>query len=195
MKAPVLYHVDRHGAFNGVTSLAQLSPGDVAQGATVWLIPEGATTQEPTAANRGEVALLRGDAWSVVPDHRGRTVYDKTTQASLVVEQPGAIDGGFTMETPPSPYHTWLEHGWELVPENVPVPAFITASQLIRELAQHDLLDAVDAVIAKADALTQRLWERAAIFERRDPLVIVIAGALGRDTVWLDDFFRTASCR
>jgi len=193
--APVLYHVDRHSAFNGVTSQAQLSPGDAALGETVWLIPEGATTQVPAAANRGEVALLRGGAWSVVPDHRGRTVYNKATLASLVIELPGAIDDSFTIEVPPSPHHTWSENGWELLPKNAPVPAFITAGQLIRELVERGLLDAVDAAVAKADTLTQRLWARAAIFERRDHMVVGIAIALGRDMIWLDDFFRAAGRR
>jgi hypothetical protein len=74
-----------------------------------------------------------------------------------------------------------------------PVPGQVTAGQLIRALDQLGLLAAVDAAVASADALTQRLWARAPIFPRNDPLLLGIAQALGKSDADLDDIFRLAS--
>lgn len=135
MDAPNLYHVDRSGAFDGSVSRARLSPADAAAGRTVWLIPNGATTLAPPEAGDGEVAVLRGSAWSVLPDYRGRPVYDKATRARRVVEEPGALDEDCTLEAPPSPRHEWTGGAWVL-----PLAAAKAArlAEVAAELAQRN---------------------------------------------------------
>lgn len=192
MSAPTLYHVDGFGAFNGETSPARRSPADKDE---VWLIPEAATTEAPPAVEVGEVAVLRDGGWSVLPDRRGQTIYDTATRDAAVIEAPGAIPVGFTTLEPSSPHDTWSGSAWELLPENVPVPAVITAGRMLIELDARGLLEEVDAAVEQASGLTKRLWDRAPTFERADPLVIGIATALGRDAAWLDDFFRAAAKR
>jgi hypothetical protein len=68
----------------------------------------------------------------------------------------------------------------------------------IREKAQRalnglGLLAAVDAAVAQADPLTQRLWARAPFFPRSDTLVFGIAQALGKTETDLDNIFRLAA--
>jgi hypothetical protein len=41
--------------------------------------------------------------------------------------------------------------------------------------------------------LTQRLWARAPIFPRNDPLLLAVAQALGKTEADLDNIFRLAS--
>ena len=74
-------------------------------------------------------------------------------------------------------------------------PSQVSAGQLIQALAELNLLDAVDAAVAQADAMTQRLWARAAFFPRADPLVSGIATALGKTSDDLDDIFRLAATK
>ena len=72
------------------------------------------------------------------------------------------------------------------------VPDQVSAGQLIKALSNVGLLAQVDAVVAQADTLTQRLWARAAIFPRNDPMVAAIATALNVSSTELDNLFRLA---
>lgn len=76
-----------------------------------------------------------------------------------------------------------------------PVPAQVSAGQLIKALGELGLLVAVDAAVAQADAMTQRLWARAAFFPRNDPVVVATGGALGKTSAELDDIFRLAATK
>lgn len=74
-----------------------------------------------------------------------------------------------------------------------PVPKVVAAGAMIRALTQLDKLAAVDAAVAKADPLSQRLWSRAASFPRSDPQVIAIATAIGMSSSDLDALYRLAA--
>ena len=74
-----------------------------------------------------------------------------------------------------------------------PVPKVVAAGAMIRALTQLGKLDAVDAAVAKASPLSQRLWARAASFPRSDPQVIAIATAIGMTTADLDALYRLAA--
>lgn len=111
MDAPTLYHIDKFGAFTGTTSAARRSPADRDP---VWLIPDSATTKEPPPAGESETAVLRDGKWSVVPDNRGRSAYEKATGVARVIEAPGDIDEGETLQAPPSPRHVWAVDRWTL---------------------------------------------------------------------------------
>ena len=111
MAAPILYHVDRFGAFTGATSIARRSPADEDE---VWLIPEGATTLAPPTTGSGQVAVMRDGAWSVIADRRGQLAYDKATRTARPVEEPGDIAAGETLLAPPSAEHVWTGTAWRL---------------------------------------------------------------------------------
>ena len=74
---------------------------------------------------------------------------------------------------------------------------YIHSHVLVRQLGDMSdrILVAVDAAVARADALTQRLWARAAFFPRNDPLVLAVAQALGKSAADLDDIFRLAATK
>jgi hypothetical protein len=74
-----------------------------------------------------------------------------------------------------------------------PVPESVTAGQFIRALDNVGLLGQVDAVVARADPLTKRLWARASTFPRKDPMIEAVAGALGKSSTDLDNIFRLAA--
>jgi hypothetical protein len=74
-----------------------------------------------------------------------------------------------------------------------PVPHEVMAGQLIRSLDQLGLLATIDAAVAQADALTQRLWGRAATFPRNDPLLVSFAQGIGKTPAELDNIFRLAA--
>jgi hypothetical protein len=111
MDTLTLYQVDLFGAFTGATWAARRSPADKDP---VWLIPDGATTLAPPPAGDGEVAVLRDGKWSVVPDYRGQSLYDKATGIARVIEAPGEISDGETLQAPPSPRHVWAVDRWTL---------------------------------------------------------------------------------
>lgn len=111
MTAPTLYHLDSSGAFSGRTSLARHSPADEEE---VWLIPKGATTEEPPVAAPRQMPVWRDNAWSLVPDHRGQFAYNKATGVARGVEEPGELGAGETLVRPPSPEHVWTGDAWQL---------------------------------------------------------------------------------
>lgn len=76
---------------------------------------------------------------------------------------------------------------------STPVPERVSAGQLIRALENVGLLDKVDAAVARADSLTQRLWARAPFFPRNDPMIVTIAQALGKSATEVDNLFRLAA--
>ncbi|MPZ31450.1 MAG: hypothetical protein GEV13_10710 [Rhodospirillales bacterium] len=76
-----------------------------------------------------------------------------------------------------------------------PVPGQVSAGQLIQALAGLELLDGVDAAVAQANAMTQRLWARAAFFPRQDPMVLAIASAVGQTSEQMDELFRLAATK
>ena len=72
-----------------------------------------------------------------------------------------------------------------------PVPESITPRQCRLILAQQNLLDSVEAMIAQQDRATQITWEYALEFRRDDPLLNALAGPdkLNLSKEQIDQFF------
>ncbi|MBX3498762.1 MAG: hypothetical protein KF889_04905 [Alphaproteobacteria bacterium] len=190
MSAPNLYHYDPDGVLTEITT-AVASPRDLELGETVWMIPARSTTVVPPVPGENETVRFADGEWSVVADLRGVVAFDTATRQPVVIAQVGELPDHLTLIEPPSANHVFDNGEWIEGP--IPVPASVSAGQLIRALDQVDLLDTVDAAVAQADSLTQRLWARAAIFERSDPLIVGMAAAIGQTTEQLDDLFRLAA--
>lgn len=81
-----------------------------------------------------------------------------------------------------------------LVAAQTPPPA-VSVSRMQALLALHDagLLDAVNAIIAQADARTKLAWETATDFHRDSPTIITLWTALGKTEAELDALFIAAS--
>jgi hypothetical protein len=77
--------------------------------------------------------------------------------------------------------------------EPEPVPQRITALQARRALLAADMLDQVEAAIARQPRAIQIAWEYATEIHRDDPMLVATAQAVGVDAAALDDLFRAAS--
>jgi len=74
-----------------------------------------------------------------------------------------------------------------------PVPQRITALQARRALLAADMLDQIEAAIARQPRAVQITWEYATEIYREDPMLIEVAQAIGLTTNTLDDLFRAAA--
>lgn len=84
---------------------------------------------------------------------------------------------------------------WFVSAAIAPVPQEASSGQIIVALAELDWLNAVDAAVAQAGSLEQRLWARASRFPRNDVMVVAIATAIGKNSQELDDMFRLAATK
>lgn len=80
----------------------------------VWLIPAFATDVPPPAAEAGQAAVWTGEAWLLVDDHRGETVYSTADGSELIIQSVGALPEDVTTEPRPSPLHVWADGAWTL---------------------------------------------------------------------------------
>ena len=78
-------------------------------------------------------------------------------------------------------------------PAPEPVPQRITALQARRALLAANMLDQVDAAIARQPRAVQITWEYATEIHRDDPMLVEVAQAIGLNTNTLDDLFRAAA--
>jgi len=74
-----------------------------------------------------------------------------------------------------------------------PVPQRVSALQARRALLAADMLDQVNAAIARQPRAVQITWEYATEIYREDPMLIEVAQAIGLTTNTLDDLFRAAA--
>jgi|SRR5690554_5420881 len=85
-------------------------------------------------------------------------------------------------------------------PEPEPIPQRVTRRQAKQQLAVDGLLSQVQPAIDAIEDDTERLlvqiyWDDAADFERQNPELIMLGGALGLDDEAVDEMFRQASKR
>lgn len=69
-------------------------------GREIYIMPAYTTTIQPPEAKEGEVAIFVNDEWKVVPDFRGRIVYDLNTRKGAIWEQIGKLPKGFAVNLP-----------------------------------------------------------------------------------------------
>lgn len=95
--ALTVYQTDAAGLYLGPVE-ADESP--LEEG--VYLIPAGCVEVAPPEVAAGEVAVWLGDAWSVVPDHRGETWFSAEGAPVVVTAVGDPALAGLTPE-PPAP--------------------------------------------------------------------------------------------
>jgi len=74
-----------------------------------------------------------------------------------------------------------------------PVPQRVSAIQARRALLAADMLDQVEAAIARQPRAVQIAWEYATEIHRDDPMLVEVAQAIGMSTNTLNDLFRAAA--
>jgi hypothetical protein len=92
-----------------------------------------------------------------------------------------------------------LPPGWQMAPDDSPVPQAISARQIRLWLVRHGIaLTAIEqAIDAIPDAVTRDSvrveWEYAPVVERSHPWLAPLAAALGLDEAQVDAAFREAA--
>ena len=81
----------------------------------------------------------------------------------------------------------------ELLAMRNPVPATASSGNFIRALHELEWIGAVKVAVAQVDGLAEDLWLHAAEFERRHPMVLQIAQAIGKTSDDLDELFRLSA--
>lgn len=79
------YHPDTGEYLN--TTVADESPLEPG----IFMIPALSTDVVPPTVKANEVAIFAAGSWSVVPDYRGQTVFDKATGAAVQITELGAL--------------------------------------------------------------------------------------------------------
>lgn len=69
-----------------------------------WLMPAFATEKEPPAVKEHEVAIWNGEKWTIQPDYRGQTWYDKNGNGVLIKDI-GVPASGLTTTKPETTSH------------------------------------------------------------------------------------------
>lgn len=125
-------------------------PGD-------WLIPASATLLPLPERAPHTWPFLRNNAWTMLPDYRGQTLYRCDNGALTEIMTPGIspIELGLTDQPRPSDAHIWSGGKW------VPDPAILRQQQ--REAAAADIYRALEvarkANVGKADAMAAGLLD------------------------------------
>ena len=87
--------------------------------------------------------------WQYVPDFRGKTVYDTTTGAELVITELGELPKNVTTERKPSEHYTWNGNSWVISAETAAQQFQIAKTTKIKQLnaaAQQFIDDNADQV-------------------------------------------------
>lgn len=75
-------------------------------------IPASSTRLVPPEVKTGEVLIFKDGSWSVVPDHRGESVYSTNDLSVSTVTQPGDYPAGTTPLVPATRYDKWDGKKW-----------------------------------------------------------------------------------
>ncbi|EHQ9002106.1 tail fiber assembly protein, partial [Escherichia coli] len=73
-----------------------------------------ATDIAPPDIPAGFVAVFNkeNESWSLVEDHRGKTVYDVTSGKALFISEPGPLPENVTWKSPEGDYQKWDGTSW-----------------------------------------------------------------------------------
>ena len=74
-----------------------------------YLLPAGCVDTQPPEARAGFAAkwLPEKNAWQYLPDHRGKTAYQTSDGAPVVIEQVGELPDGLTFAPRENEHQTW----------------------------------------------------------------------------------------
>lgn len=143
--AKTQYHYDPEtGALLGNSLLTRSPSGEI-------LLDNNATTKVPVAAPSGfKPAFITGE-WTLIEDHRGKTVYSTDSGLSRVITTVGPVPVGYTFNVPRAG-EVWNGTQWATDPDRVLAAA---RTKLIRKLNQD--VDARLAAIISAYPATEIL--------------------------------------
>lgn len=94
-----------------------------------------------------------------------------------------SYSGGVLSGSPTPPY---------IPPPPSPVPASVTPRQIRQALTRFGVRAQVESAVAAGDQDLKDWWEFATVVERKHPMVVGMASALGIDSTTLDAIFMAA---
>lgn len=162
------------------------------------IIESGAVTQYPANPYADNPDTSFGEGWQggVVNGREYVRVasgtqppYDADTQ-TCVAGQPELIDGVWTQSWT---VRDLTEEEIEAKLQAMRAGMRATKRQAILALDAAGMLEDLDAALAAAPALVQRVWEATAIVERTDPMLAQMQPVLGWTDEQLDDLFLAAA--
>lgn len=109
MDAPMVYiAASTTGEWIGTT---QADPSPLEPG--VWLLPARSYLDQPPKAIKGQAAVRKADAWTLIDDLRGTTVYHTSTGEAQVWAQLGSLPSEYTTEAP-GVFEQWKDGEWKV---------------------------------------------------------------------------------
>jgi hypothetical protein len=94
-------------------------------------LPEGCTFIPPIDPKTGYVTQFNGEEWVYVEDHRGKTVYQKSSGIPVVIDYIGPIKNEQTEQAPVTAYDEWDGQNW-VTNEEAKKSALVTAATKTR---------------------------------------------------------------
>lgn len=76
-------------------------------------LPAGCALVDPGDSSPGFTYVWVGEAWELVEDHRGETLYNIENGNRVTVIELGPLPDGLTAAAPESQYDIWTETGWQ----------------------------------------------------------------------------------
>ncbi|MEN4591849.1 tail fiber assembly protein [Pantoea agglomerans] len=109
-------------------------------------LPANACITAPPVTEAGHVAIYQDGAWTVVADHRGKTVYSVTDGTAVMINAPGDYPADTTPLKPATAWDKWDGEKWVTDPAEEKAAA-------IKEARERQTL-----LIAEANSITQA-WQ------------------------------------
>lgn len=76
-------------------------------------LPAGCALVGPGECRPGYTFVWAGEAWELVEDHRGITVYNTENGSRMTVTELGPLPDNLTAVAPESQFDKWTENGWQ----------------------------------------------------------------------------------
>ncbi|EEW0948163.1 tail fiber assembly protein [Escherichia coli] len=139
-------------------------------------LPANSTNIAPPDVPAGFVAVFNkvNESWSIVEDHRGKTVYDVVSGKALFISELGPLPENVTWKSPDGGCQKWDGTSWVKDTETEKLflarEAEETKSRLMQAASEHitPLQDAVDLELATEEEVTQlAAWKRYRVLLNR----------------------------
>uniref|UniRef100_UPI001BD55E91 tail fiber assembly protein n=1 Tax=Photorhabdus caribbeanensis TaxID=1004165 RepID=UPI001BD55E91 len=144
----------------------------------------GAYPDAPDFLDSDDMAICRsedGKRWEIVPDHRGKIVYNKQTRAQQEVTELGELPEILTFKKPDTDYDRWDGNEWvvdkNLLKSHQIAEAKRKQAELLRQANEtHSLLqDAVDIGMAtEAEKSALHEWKKYRVLLTRVDVLQVL---------------------
>ncbi|EFK8285538.1 tail fiber assembly protein [Escherichia coli] len=150
-------------------------------------LPAHATDIAPPDVPAGFVAVFNSEneTWSLVEDHRGKTVYDVASGKALFISEPGPLPENVTWKSPEGDYQKWDGTSWVKDTEAEKLfrirEAEETKNSLMQVASEHiaPLQDAVELELATEEEVAKlAAWKKYRVLLNR------IDTSTAPDIVW-----------